>query len=94
MAAKSQTKMVELHVHELEMILDQVEEKLGADKALRLRQLLQSHLTLMAWIQEKNLTLARLRRLLFGSQTERTSDAPCSPGTSGPSAQETVPPKG
>jgi hypothetical protein len=57
------------------MILEEVERSLGAEKAQKLRQLLNSHLTLTQLIQEKNISLARLRRLLFGQQTERTRDA-------------------
>lgn len=94
MAVPSRSQVVELHVPELEMILDEVEVKLGAEQALRLRQLLQSYLTLMAWIQEKDINLARLRRLLFGSRTERTRDAACSPSESGSTAQGAVPPDG
>ncbi len=57
------------------MILDEVEHALGAEKAQKLRQLLHSHQTLTQLIQEKSISIARLRRLLFGPQTERTRDA-------------------
>ncbi|HEV3118994.1 MAG TPA: hypothetical protein VGY58_18215 [Gemmataceae bacterium] len=75
MAVKSQPAVTQLHVQELEMILDEVEHTLGAEKAQKLRQLLYSHQTLTQLIQEKNISLARLRRILFGAQTERTRDA-------------------
>jgi hypothetical protein len=75
MAVKSQPAVTQLHVQELEVILDEVEHSLGAEKAQPLRQLLHSHLTLTRLIQEKNISLARLRRLLFGRQTERTREA-------------------
>jgi transposase len=75
MAVKSQPTVTQLHVPELEMILDEVEHALGAEKAQKLRQLLYSHQTLTQLIQEKNISLARLRRILFGAQTERTPDA-------------------
>lgn len=75
MAVKSQPAVTPLHVSELEMILDEVERTLGTEKAEKLRQLLYSHQTLTQLIQEKNISLARLRRILFGAQTERTRDA-------------------
>lgn len=75
MAVKSQPAVTQLYVQELEMILDEVEHALGAEKAQKLRQLLYSHQTLTQLIQEKNIRLARLRRILFGAQTERTRDA-------------------
>lgn len=93
MAVKSQPTVTQLHVPELEMILDEVEHALGAEKAQKLRQLLYSHQTLTQLIQEKNISLARLRRILFGAQTERTRDA--AGGRSGLPRQgtkETAPP--
>lgn len=77
------------------MILDEVERLLGAEKAQKLRQLLHSHQTLAQLIQEKNISIARLRRLLFGPQTERTRDAAGGRSESPPpSTQETAPPDG
>jgi hypothetical protein len=93
MAVKSQPAVTELHVPELEMILDEVERALGAEKAQKLRQLLYSHLTLTELIQEKNISLARLRQILFGSQTERTRDATgARSGSSRPGTKEAEPP--
>lgn len=95
MVVASQPAVTQLHVPELEMILDEVERALGAEKAQKLRQLLNSHLTLTQLIQEKNISLARLRRLLFGQQTERTRDA--AGGRNKPPREktnETAPPEG
>lgn len=75
MAVKSQPAVTELSVPELEIIHDEVEQALGAEKARKLRQVLHSYLTLTQWIQEKDISLARLRRILFGAQTERTRHA-------------------
>lgn len=74
MAVKASPAITQLYVQELEMILDEVEQALGAEKAQKLRQLLNSHETLTQLIREKNISLARLRRILFGPQTERTRD--------------------
>jgi hypothetical protein len=75
MPVKSQSTVTQLRVQELDMILDEVEHALGAEKAQKLRQLLDSHQTLTQLIQEKNISIARLRMLLFGPRTERTRDA-------------------
>ena len=75
MAVKSQPAIVELHLDQLETLLDKVEHKLGAEDSEPLRKLLRSHQTLTQLIQEKNISIARLRKLLFGSRTERTRDA-------------------
>lgn len=93
MAVKSQPEVTELHVSELEMILAEVEQALGAEKAEKLRQLLYSHQTLMELIQEKDISLARLRRILFGAQTERTRDAAGGrSGSRGEATSEAAPP--
>lgn len=93
MAVKSQAAVTQLYVQELELILDEVEHTLGAEKAQKLRQLLNSHQTLTQLIQEKNISLARLRRILFGSPTERTRDAAGGgSGSPGESTKETAPP--
>jgi hypothetical protein len=93
MAVKSQVAVTQLRVQELDMILDDVERALGAEKAQKLRQLLDSHQTLTQLIQEKNISIARLRKLLFGSKTERTRDAAGEGSESSrPSTNETTPP--
>lgn len=93
MAVKLPPAVTQLYVQELEMILEEVEQALGAEKAQKLRQLLNSHQTLTQLIQEKNISLARLRRILFGSQTERTHDAAGGrSGSPGERTNETVPP--
>ena len=93
MAVKSQVAVTQLRVQELDMILDDVERALGAEKAQKLRQLLDSHQTLTHLIQEKNISIARLRKLLFGSKTERTRDtAHGRSESSRPSTNETTPP--
>lgn len=93
MPVKSQSTVTQLRVQELDMILDEVEHTMGAEKAQKLRQLLDSHQTLTQLIQEKNISIARLRKLLFGSRTERTRDAAGDRSEStSPSTHETAPP--
>ena len=94
MAVESQPTVTQLHTQELDTILDEVEQALGPEKAQKLRQLLHSHQTLTQLIQKKNISIARLRRLLFGATTERSHDARSGKSESPrPSTQETVPPE-
>jgi hypothetical protein len=90
-AAKGRTPMnanaevLELDVEQMQQQLDQMEQMLG-ERAIRpFRLLLSGYLSLLQLIEQKNTTLARLRRLLFGARTERTrtvvpSPAPTEPG--------------
>lgn len=66
-------EIVELNAHELEWLLDQIAAQLGEPMVRPLRLLLASYLTLMRMIESKTASIRRLRRLLFGAKTERTS---------------------
>lgn len=93
MAVKSQPTITQLQVQELETILDEVEHALGEEKAQKLWLLLHSHQTLTQMILEKSVSIARLRKLLFGAQTERTRAAAGGRSESPrPSTNETSPP--
>lgn len=72
MKCPSKPKVVELDVEELEANLDQIERVLGEQTARPFRLLLSWYLSLLQLIQEKNASISRLRRLLFGARTERT----------------------
>jgi transposase len=67
-------KVVELDVEQLEAHLDQIEQKLGRDVARPFRMLLGWHITLLRMIQNKKLTMGRLRRWLLGSRETRSRD--------------------
>lgn len=71
---KSATTLTELDLAEVERAVELVEQHLGEDVARPLRLLLMWSGSLLALLQEKNLSLKRLRRLLFGPRTERTCD--------------------
>lgn len=66
-------QIVELNASELESLLDQIEAQLGAQTVSPLRLLLASYLALMRVIESKTASIQRLRRMLFGAKTERTS---------------------
>jgi len=71
---KSSTTVIDLDLAEVEKALEMVEQQLGEDIARPLRLLLGWCLSIQALLQEKNLSLKRLRRMLFGPRTERTRD--------------------
>ena len=71
---KPPTTVTELDLGQVEEVIARVEQELGEDVAQPLRLMLGWCLSLQALLQEKNLSLARLRRLVFGARTERTRD--------------------
>jgi transposase len=68
----SQSEAIELNVEQLQALLDQIEKTMGEPVARPLRQLLAWHLSLLDVIEHKNLSISRLRRMLFGASTERS----------------------
>lgn len=71
---KSDPEIVELNEQELYEKLDQVEAALGAEFVRPLRQLLAAYITLLALLREKHITIRRLRKIIFGSSSERSTD--------------------
>ena len=74
MKSDSRSRVVELDVEQLEATLDRIEQVMGEEITRPFRLLLTSHLWLMQLIQRKNTSIARLRKLVFGSPTERSRD--------------------
>jgi len=70
----STATVTELDVAEVERALAVVEQRLGEEVARPLRLLLIWSRTVLGLLEKKNLSLKRLRRLLFGPRTERTRD--------------------
>ena len=69
---KPEIQAIDLELDQLEANLDRIEQTLGEEAARPFRLLLNWHLALVRLIEQKNITLRRLRRLLFGATTERT----------------------
>jgi hypothetical protein len=65
-------EVLELYFEQMQQQLDQIEQMLGEQAARPFRLLLSWYLSLLQLIEQKNTTLDRLRRLLFGAPTERT----------------------
>jgi len=71
---KPPTTVTELDLGQVEEVIARVEQVLGENVAQPLRLMLGWCLSLQSLLQEKNLSLARRRRLVFGARTERTRD--------------------
>jgi hypothetical protein len=65
-------EVMELDADQLEAQLQQIEQTMGEATARPFRQLLGWYLSLLKLIDQKNTTISRLRRLLFGARTERS----------------------
>jgi hypothetical protein len=58
---------------------------MGEPTSRPFRTLLDAYVSLLQLIQEKNISIGRLRRMLFGARTERTRDV-AGTGDSSPEA--------
>jgi transposase len=72
MAAKPE--VLELDVQKLSMLLEKIRAGLGEDVASPFGELLEGYQTLLGIIARKEITLAKLRQIVFGAKTERTRD--------------------
>jgi transposase len=71
---QAKTTIVELDMGELEEILRRVDAKeLGAEDYETIRALIESYVCLVQTVGDKNTTIARLRKMLFGLKTEKTA---------------------
>jgi transposase len=90
---KAEPNFIELNEADLYAKLDRIEAALGADVALPFRQLLGAYITVLAILRDKNISLKRLRKLIFGSSSERSSKIFPQTNTSGDSASDRDPPE-
>jgi transposase len=89
MTKRSDPEIVELDSEQLESLLSRMEAgQLTAEDVETLRAALQSYLYVTQLIDQKSTTIARLRKLLFGAETEKTAavtghhaDSPSTAGT-------------
>ena len=70
---KPHPETIELDEQALQAKLDQIEAALGAEIVEPLRQLLSGYISLLAMLREKNVSIRRLRKLIFGGSSERSS---------------------
>jgi transposase len=72
--ARTKPTIIELDMGELEQLLQRIDaQELRAEDSATLKALAQSYVHLTELLQDKNTTLARLRKLLFGATTEKTA---------------------
>jgi transposase len=86
---KSYPDAIELDEAELESKLDQIAAVMGEDLAQPFRQLLHGYAQLLTLLREKQLSIARLRKLLFGAATETSANILPSTSASSPEAEGT-----
>ena len=70
---KAYPQVIELDEEDLHAKLDQIEAALGADMAKPFRQLLAAYITVLGLLRDKNLSIQRLRKIIFGGSSERSS---------------------
>lgn len=70
---KPDLETIELDREELYAKLDQIERVMGSQFAQPFRQLLEWYATLLGILRDKTISIQRLKKLLFGSSSERTS---------------------
>jgi transposase len=74
MNSRSAPEIIELDSEQLESLLSRMEAgQLTAEDVETLRAALQSYLYVTQLIDQKSTTIARLRKLLFGAETEKTA---------------------
>jgi transposase len=83
---KMRPEVIELDVRELESLLEKIRTDLGEDVAAPFQELLHCYEELLEILQDKDLTLRKLRQALFGAKTERTSNVPGADSESGTAA--------
>lgn len=70
---KPHPEVIELDYDDLQAKLNQIEATMGAELARPFRQLLGWYATLVELLRAKTISIQRLRKMIFGSSTERTS---------------------
>jgi transposase len=71
---KPHPEVIELDYNDLQSKLDQIEAAMGAQIVQPFRQLLQWYAILLEMFRDKTISIKRLKRMLFGASTERTSN--------------------
>jgi len=86
---KSHPEVIELDEADLESKLNQIAAALGEELAQPFRQLLRWYVVLLGLLREKKLSLRRLRRMLFGAATERSTNILSSTSASSQKVEDT-----
>jgi transposase len=68
------TMVTDLDVNQVEEVLTRIEQQMGEETVRPLRLMFTWCLSVHSLLQEKDLSITRLRRMVFGPRTERTED--------------------
>ena len=84
---KPPREIIELDEEELRVKLNQIEAVMGSEIASPFRRLLEGYITVLVLLREKKISIDRLRKLVFGGSSERSSEI--MPEEENPSKSET-----
>ena len=71
---KPNAEIIEVDSQQVEEMLDRAAAKLSDDDALLLRRIVESYSYIADLVEDKNTSITRLRKLMFGSKTEKTKN--------------------
>ncbi len=69
---RTEPKVIELNTKKLEKVLDRAESALAEDDYETIKAVVESYAYIAELVGDKNTTIRRLRKLLFGARTEKT----------------------
>jgi hypothetical protein len=67
-------RILNVDTQRIEAVLERAAESMNEDDSELLRQIVESHSYLLELVGDKNTTIARLRKLIFGSRSEKSKD--------------------
>jgi len=70
---RTQPTILELGMNKLESLLERAEAALGEEDYATIKALVESYAYIAELVDDKNTTIGRLRKLLFGAKTEKTA---------------------
>ena len=71
---KYSPEIIEVNLQEIEAILDRATGKINDDDLHLLRRIVESYSYVSDLVEDKNTSIARLRKLFFGAKSEKTKD--------------------
>jgi len=86
------TERIDLEMQEIESLLAEAREALGEESYYKLEKLVHAYLTMSRLIEDKRTTIKHLRKLFFGSTSEKTSKV-AGPAAGKPGGQSDAPDK-
>ena len=72
MTKKRSPEILEVNSQQVQQMLDRAARKLSAEDAELMRRIVESYDYISDLVEDKNTTIARLRKLFFGSKTEKS----------------------